>query len=73
MVSSQFSELTLTITKQLTKAEKKDYGIFISPNSIISALFSTILVYLNNDLGSIKRILDPSCAFKRNIFFKKNE
>jgi len=62
MATSQFSELTLTITKQLTKAEKKDYGIFISPNSIISALFSTILVYLNNDLGSIKRILEPSCG-----------
>jgi tRNA1(Val) A37 N6-methylase TrmN6 len=62
MSTSQFSELTLKVTQSLTKQEKKEYGIFISPNSIISRLFSTILEYLENDTSSIKRILEPSCG-----------
>ena len=61
-MTSQFSDLTIEITKILTKEEKKNYGIFISPNSIISALFSTLLNHLNNDTTSIKRILEPSCG-----------
>jgi len=61
-MSTQFSELTLKITKSLTKHEKKEYGIFISPNSIICALFSVINSHLKNNLNSIKRILEPSCG-----------
>jgi hypothetical protein len=70
--TSQFSELTLRLTKTLTKQEKKDYGIFISPNSIISRLFSSVLAHLENNkdnikienikLDNIKRILEPSCG-----------
>lgn len=65
--ASQFSELTLSVTKTLTKQEKKDYGIFISPNSIISRLFSSILAHLENNIDNIKidnikRILEPSCG-----------
>jgi hypothetical protein len=62
MSTSQFSELTLKITRGLTKEEKKNYGIFISPKSIISSLFSTIKSYLNDDLSQIKRVLEPSCG-----------
>ena len=62
MTSPQFSELTINITKQLTKDEKKKYGIFISPKSIIHLLFSAVQTYLNNDLSLIKRILEPSCG-----------
>ena len=62
MTTNQFSELTLEITKNLTKEEKKNYGIFISPNSIINGLYSTIVSYLENDISSIKRILEPSCG-----------
>jgi len=62
MSTTQFSELTLEITKNLTKEEKKNYGIFISPNSIINGLYSTIVSYLENDISSIKRILEPSCG-----------
>ena len=61
-MTSQFSELTLNITKSFTKNEKKEYGIFITPNSIISSLFSTINDYLNNNLSEIKKILEPSCG-----------
>ena len=59
---SQFSELTLNVTKILTKEEKKDYGIFISPKSIISSLFTSVLTYLDNDVSQIKNILEPSCG-----------
>jgi hypothetical protein len=62
MSKSHFSELTLNITKDLTKDEKKTYGIYISPKSIISSLFSVVNSHLNNDLSSIKKILEPSCG-----------
>lgn len=61
-MSTQFSELTLKVTKLLTKQEKKEYGIFISPNSIISGLFSVIKLHLENNLNCIKKILEPSCG-----------
>jgi hypothetical protein len=62
MSTSQFSELTIEITKNLTKEEKKNYGIFITPNSIIMNLFSTVLTHLENNMSSINRILEPSCG-----------
>jgi hypothetical protein len=62
MSTNEFSELTISVTKNLTKEEKKTYGIFISPHSIINSLYSTILSYLNNDISSIKRILEPACG-----------
>lgn len=62
MSTSQFSELTLAVTKNLSKDEKKNFGIFISPNSIIKKLYSTVISYLENDISSIKRILEPSCG-----------
>jgi tRNA1(Val) A37 N6-methylase TrmN6 len=62
MTTHQFSELTLTVTKNITKEEKKKYGIFITPKTIISSLFSSILSHLNGDLTHIKRILEPSCG-----------
>jgi len=61
-MTTQFSELTLKVTKSLTKNEKKEYGIFITPNSIISALFTTVSNHLNNNTSSIKRVLEPSCG-----------
>ena len=62
MTSQHFSELTLTVTKNLSKEEKKEFGIFITPKSIISNLFSSIKTYLNNDVSKIKRLLEPSCG-----------
>lgn len=59
---SQFSELTLNLTKSLSKEEKKAYGIYISPRSIISSLYQSIITYLNNDTSKIKKILEPSCG-----------
>jgi len=62
MTTAQFSDLTLKVTKSLTKKEKKDFGIFISPNSIISELYSSVLTHKKNDLSSIKKLLEPSCG-----------
>ena len=62
MSNNEFSELSLNITKNLTKEEKKNYGIFISPYSIISLLFSAVKSYLKDDLSEIKRVLEPSCG-----------
>lgn len=62
MSTAQFSELTIDITKSLTKEEKKTYGIFITPYSILSSLYSTVLTHLNNDTRSITKILEPSCG-----------
>ena len=42
-MDTQYSELTLNITKKLTKAVKKEYGIFITPQSIITDFCQSIL------------------------------
>jgi hypothetical protein len=62
MNNEQFSNLTLNLTKILNKEEKKNYGIFITPNSIITSLFNIIKTFLNDDLSSMKKILEPSCG-----------
>jgi adenine-specific DNA-methyltransferase len=58
----QFSDLTLQVTNSLTKTEKKEFGIFISPWSIIDKLNKTILEYLGSNKSSIKTILEPACG-----------
>lgn len=72
MSASQFSELTIEITKNLTKEEKKNHGIFITPKSIISSLYSVILKHLKNDTSSITRILEPSCGTCEVVNFCDN-
>jgi hypothetical protein len=58
----QFSELTIEITKNLTKNEKKSYGIFITPKSIIEKLNKSIFDHLGSNKSLIKNILEPSCG-----------
>lgn len=72
MTALQFSELTVEITKTLSKEEKKSYGIFMTPHSIVSALYSTVVTYLKNDTSSIKRILEPSCGTCEIVNFCDN-
>ncbi len=60
--TNQFSNLTLELTKRLTKAEKKAFGIFITPNSIIEKLDKSIVEHLGENKSSIKNILEPSCG-----------
>lgn len=52
----EYSELTITITNKLSKKEKKDHGIFITPRTIIERLFAS-LPPINPS-----RILEPSAG-----------
>jgi adenine-specific DNA-methyltransferase len=53
-----YSDLTLKITKGLSKTEKKEYGFFITPPSIIDILIEKTAQHTSN----VCRILEPSCG-----------
>jgi type I restriction-modification system DNA methylase subunit len=53
-----YSELTLKITKDLSKSEKKAYGFFVTPPSIITILIEKTSGHISN----VSRILEPSCG-----------
>jgi hypothetical protein len=57
-----FSELSINITNNLTKIEKKTYGIYITPNSIINRLHKNIVTILGDKINNVKNILEPSCG-----------
>ena len=61
-LNEQYSELTITVTKNLSKAEKKTFGIFITPHVIITKLLNSVLKYALESNIVIKRILEPSCG-----------
>ena len=61
-IMNQFSPLTIEITKSLTKSEKKEFGIFITPLSIIERIHKCIIDHLGNDMSSVKKMLEPSCG-----------
>jgi adenine-specific DNA-methyltransferase len=58
-MESEYSKLTIDITKKLSKKEKKDNGIFITPRTIIKKLFERIKPECPPD---IMRILEPSAG-----------
>lgn len=55
-----YSELTIKMTKQLSKKEKKDFGIFITPRSIIEKMTNQVF----HHIGKIDNvsIIEPSCG-----------
>jgi hypothetical protein len=59
---SQFSELTINVTKNFSKTEKKEYGIFITPKIIIEQLLNYVIKYSVDNKINIKKILEPSCG-----------
>ena len=59
-MSAQYSELSLNITKSVSKSEKKEFGIFITPRTIIEQLVKQVLTYIAPN--SITKILEPSCG-----------
>ena len=61
-LNEQYSQLSISITNELSKDEKKEYGIFITPNVIIRKLFESILKYTNENGIDIQNILEPSCG-----------
>ena len=57
---SQFSELSLQLTKQLSKTEKKKFGIFLTPQCIIECLHKSIIDFVGDK--KFQHILEPSCG-----------
>ena len=62
MESAEFSELSLQITKQIGKAEKKSFGIFITPGSITRTLFESVDKHRIALNIKVQTILEPSCG-----------
>lgn len=65
--NSEFSDLSVKITKNLDIKEKKDNGIFFTPKSIIKPTIEMISKIIKNSNDSltnidIKNILEPSCG-----------
>lgn len=58
MIKSNYSELSINLTKQLDKNIKKKNGIFFSPQSQINKMLDILEPYKNN----FKKILEPSCG-----------
>jgi hypothetical protein len=56
----QYSQFSIDITRELSKDEKKEYGIFITPQIIIRKLFESITKCVNDNGINIQTILEPS-------------
>lgn len=55
-----FSEISRSLTSQLTKQDKKNQGIYFTPPSTISKILHVLSS--NIDVKNIKTILEPSCG-----------
>ena len=58
MSKSKYSDLSLQLTKTLSKNEKKTQGIFFTPPSTIKKNIDCISQYIEGDI----RVLEPSCG-----------
>jgi adenine-specific DNA-methyltransferase len=61
-LTEQYSQLSISVTQSLTKDEKKDGGIFITPRVIIEKLFESIQKYTSQNNITIQKILEPACG-----------
>lgn len=60
MATLEFSKTSKDITKKLGKSEKKQYGVYFTPPSLVKITIDTL-----NTLGSLKdhhTVLEPSCG-----------
>ena len=57
-----FDTLSISITSQLTKVEKKTNGIYFTSNNIILPSIKFIKDYITKNNLIIKNILEPSCG-----------
>ena len=57
-MDSNFSELSKSLTKRLSKETKKDEGIYFTPKVIIKKMVDFVL----NTNFNIESILEPSCG-----------
>lgn len=56
--SLKYSQLSLTLTKEISKSEKKENGIYFTPPEIIHKNLEFLKPFLKN----IKKVLEPSCG-----------
>jgi adenine-specific DNA-methyltransferase len=59
---SEFSDLTRRITKRLSKTEKKEHGIFITPRNVIERLIKKTDTFIESLDIEIEDVLEPSCG-----------
>jgi hypothetical protein len=58
--SSQFNQVSIDLTKSLSKPVKKAQGIYFTPQSIIGCLINKVLPHLSTTTNI--NILEPSCG-----------
>jgi len=63
-MSYNFTELSRKLTKQLSKDEKKEYGIFLTPLTTIQKNIEFLSPYIRNGMS----LLEPSCGSCHFIF-----
>ena len=63
-MSYNFTELSRKLTKQLSKEEKKEYGIFLTPLTTIQKNIEFLRPYVKNGMT----VLEPSCGSCHFIF-----
>lgn len=61
-LNEQYSQFSIDITRELSKDEKKEFGIFITPQIILKKLFDSIIKYASENEITIQSILEPSCG-----------
>ena len=59
---AQFSNLSYELTKNLSKKDKKENGIYFTSYSIISTTVNFILEYIDDNKLKLNTILEPSCG-----------
>jgi hypothetical protein len=60
--SWQYSQLSIEVTAKLSKNEKKEFGIFITPRIIIEQMIDLIQTYIKDQNITICDILEPACG-----------
>ena len=63
-MSYNFTELSRKLTKQLSKEEKKEYGIFLTPLTTIQKNIEFLSPYIKDGMS----VLEPSCGSGHFIF-----
>ena len=55
-MESEYSKLSIDLTRKLSRQEKKEYGIFFTPKAVVNYIIDYIIDY------NFKSILEPSCG-----------
>ena len=70
---SNFSQLSIDISKEISKETKKKEGIFFTPPVIIKQIIDYIYQYCLDQNIVINTVLEPSCGTCEFITYIKNK